>query len=99
MVKRLNEIKKEEKVLSSAEELYQKILHRRPAVQVVLEVLKEDKSNGGLGLRFRDIKLALLKKGILCSDTGIYFAYTWLIDQGKAVKNGNLYSLVDSEGK
>jgi hypothetical protein len=73
-------------------------LSRSPVAEHILAVLKEHK---GEGMRFRDIKLALVKKGLVHSDSQICICYTWLVKVGLVVKNGKFYSLsedVKSDG-
>jgi hypothetical protein len=62
----------------------------RIVAEHILVILGECKGNG---MRFRDIKLAMMKKGWMHADCSIVQNYQWLIDQGKIIKTGHYYGV------
>jgi hypothetical protein len=74
-------------------------LHRRIVAEHIMAVLKENKNNDGKGLRFRDIKIALIRKGWLHCDSSISINDHWLVKVGLLELNGYVYSIPDKEVK
>jgi hypothetical protein len=71
----------------------------RPVAEHIMIVLIEHKKKGGKGLRFRDIKIEMLKKGWLHSDAGIVHNYQYLVEKGLVKRDGLYYSIPDEEAK
>ena len=69
-------------------------LHRRPVAEHILAVLTEHK---GEGLRFCNIKLAMIQKGWLHCDSQIVHSYQWLVENGLVKKDGFYYSIADDK--
>lgn len=74
-------------------------LQKRPTAEHILIVLKEHKANGGTGMRFKDIKLELLRHGWVHVDCAISQNNHWLVGHGFTVYNDPYYSIPDKEAK
>lgn len=63
---------------------------RRPCAEHILAILEENKGNG---LRFSDIKLAMLKKDWMHVDCSISQNNHWLVQHGLIVQVGAYYGI------
>lgn len=68
---------------------------QRPVAEHILAVLMEHK---GKGLRFRDLKMEMAKKGHFHVDSSIVQNYQWLVKQGKIIKDGLYYAVPIERG-
>jgi len=60
----------------------------RIVAEHILTVLRESREKG---LRFRGIKMEMMKKGWMHCDSSLVQNCHWLVEQDKIVKNGPIY--------
>ena len=63
---------------------------RRPVAENILAILEENKGNG---LRFSDIKMEMLKKGMMPVDCSLSQNNHWLVQHGLIAKVGSYYGI------
>ncbi len=78
-------MKKEEKI-----KMPEKRKKRRPVAENILAILEEHK---GVGLRFSDIKMEMLKKGMMPVDCSLSQNNHWLVQHGLIAKVGSYYGI------
>ena len=63
---------------------------RRPVAENILAILEENKGNG---LRFSDIKMEMLKKGMMPVDCSLSQNNHWLVQHGLIAQVGSYYGI------